>query len=57
MTWKDIVYILVTVSISLAINLSDLSITTILSINGTIFGFLFIYLLPISIHVKCTFFP
>lgn len=42
--------------ICLAVNFLGLSLKMILAINGTLFCFLFIYVLPISIHVKCVYF-
>lgn len=55
-SFKDIAYILLVVGICLAIDLSGVPLSTILSINGTVFGFLFIYFMPISIYVKCYYF-
>lgn len=49
-------YIVLVVGICLAIDLSGVPLNTILAINGTVFGFLFIYFMPISIYVKCNFF-
>lgn len=56
MNYKDWIYIGVVVLICFGVKISGMSLETILALNGTIFGFFFIYLLPISLHVKCVFF-
>lgn len=49
-------YIVVAVGICVGVNFSGLSLKIILAINGTVFGFLFIYFLPVALHVKCVFY-
>ena len=33
------------------------SIDMVIDINGAVLGFIFIYLLPSMLHIKCTYFP
>jgi uncharacterized ion transporter superfamily protein YfcC len=56
MNAKDIAYIAVVVSVCIAIKFSELSLSTIIALNGTLLGFMFTYVLPIGLHIKCVYF-
>jgi hypothetical protein len=56
MTIRDVAYIATIVLVCIGVKFSNVSLTTILTINGTILGFACIYVLPIGLHVKCIFF-
>jgi uncharacterized membrane protein len=55
MNAKDIAYIATLVVICIVVSLLKVSLTTILALNGTIIGFAFTYVLPISLHARCIF--
>jgi hypothetical protein len=56
MNVKDWLYIGIVILICFGVKISKISLETILALNGTFFGFFFIYMLPIGLHVKCVFF-
>ncbi len=54
--WKDRVYASILILLFCVVNTAGISIEVILAANGTALGFLFVYAMPIFIHIKCQYF-
>jgi len=52
----ELVYIVIFIAICLIVAIFQVNINDIISINGAVIGFLFIYFMPALLHVKCLYF-
>ena len=50
-------YVGITIFVSLIIKLTNLSADIIIELNGSIISFIFVYFIPIGLHIKCVYFP
>mgnify|MGYP003683618177 CR=1 FL=1 len=46
----------VTIGICLGLELAGITVELIIDINGAVISFFFIYVIPISLHIKCVYF-
>ena len=56
MTFKEVIYVGATILVCLVIRLTNVSAEILIELNGSIVSFFFIYVIPISIHLKCVYF-
>lgn len=52
----ELVYVGIMIGICCTVYLTNLTIQNLITINGGIIGFFFIYLLPAMMHLKCLYF-
>lgn len=43
--------------LAVAASLLDINIRYIIQFNGAVFGFIYCYLIPVVLHIKCAYFP
>ena len=48
-------YVGVTILVCLVIKLTSLSAEVLIELNGSIISFIFVYIIPIGLHVKCVY--
>ena len=53
---KEILYVGVNIGICLLFKLIGINVDILVELNGSVLGFLFAYLIPVSIHIKCKYF-
>lgn len=42
--------------LAVGVSLIDVNIRYIIQFNGTVFGFIYCYLIPVALHIKCCYF-
>lgn len=52
----EIIYFLLIIGLCFTVGILEVNISDIIDINGAVVGFLFIYLLPAVLHIKCLYF-
>lgn len=55
-TISEILYFLLVVGVCFIVGIFKVNIDDIIDINGAVIGFLFIYLIPAVLHIKCLYF-
>ena len=50
---KDILYILIAVLMSYGVYVSGMNLISIYAINGAVIGYIYVFFIPIWIHLKC----
>ena len=56
MTLKELIIYIGSYVLCLVLYMSNIKLVTVIEINGSIVGFLFVFLIPIGVHWKCRFF-
>ena len=56
MNIPEIILVICVVGVSMGVFFGNVSIESLIEINGAIIGFFFIYLLPAMMHAKCLYF-
>ena len=50
---KDIAYVFVSVLVSYLVYVLGVNLITVYALNGAIIGYLYVFFIPIAIHLKC----
>jgi hypothetical protein len=55
-TFKEVIYTGLIILLCLIIKLTKLSAETLIELNGSVIAFIFIVVIPVSLHIKCVYF-
>ncbi len=56
-TIPEIVYVILVIGVCFIIGYFQVNISDLITINGGVIGFFFIYFIPAVLHIKCLYFP